>query len=825
MERYICIHGHFYQPPRENAWLEHIEPQDSAYPFHDWNERIAAECYMPNGTSRILDDEGNVEKITNNYAHISFNFGPTLLAWLQEKEPATYRSILDADKESQRRFSGHGSAIAQAFNHTILPLSTARDKYSQILWGIRDFEHRFGRKPEGMWLPETAVDLEVLDIMAKFGIRFTILSPHQAKRTRRLRSRVWRDASGGGVDPSTPYVVRLPSKRRIAVFFYDGPISHAIAFERLLDRGEQLSARLAAAFSEGHAWPQIVHVATDGETYGHHHKYGEMALAYALRHIESNNVAKLTNYSEYLQKHPPVMEAEIRERTAWSCAHGLGRWNSNCGCNSAGHPDWNQHWRAPLRAAFDWLRDTIAAPFEAMSRTLLKDPWKARNDYISVILDRTPENVDRFFKKHSNRRLTPEESVTVLKLMEMQRHAMLMYTSCGWFFDELSGLETTQVIQYAARTLQLYEEISGCSLETSFLSRLSLAKSNIPEHKDAQVIYENVIRPAMVDRRKVAAHYALSSLFKRYADEGRVYCYEVRRLDFHLGEAGRSKFAAGRIRVTSRITHESEMFSFGAVHIGEQFINAGVRESMGERAYMMLKRDLADAFNRGDFSELMRTLDRHFGESTYSLRSIFQDDKRTILDMIMKSALTETETMYRQLFERHGSIMRLVSDLGAPLPRVFSIASEIVLNTNLRSALANPATLDFAHIRTLIRQALANNTPLEADTLAFTYRDTICQLSEQLLRNPLDLELMKTVEEFAEVRRSLPFDVSVWRSQNYYYTMLQNVFPEQVERALHGDAAAQEWTKHFVVLGRSLAMKVDYPVIRRVRTASAAVAR
>src|SRR6266850_8392222 len=294
MERYICIHGHFYQPPRENAWL-------------------------------------------------------------QDKEPATYRSILDADKESQRRFSGHGSAIAQAFNHTILPLSTARDKYTQILWGIRDFEHRFGRKPEGMWLPETAVDLEALDIMAKLGIRFTILSPHQAKRTRRLRSRAWRDASGGGVDPSTPYLVRLPSKRRMAVFFYEGPISNAIAFERLLDRGEHFSARLASAFSEGRAWPQIVHVATDGETYGHHHKYGEMALAYALHHIESNNVAKLTNYSEYLQKHPPVHEAEIWDRTAWSCSHGVERWNSNCGCNSGGHPEWNQEWRAPLRQALDWL--------------------------------------------------------------------------------------------------------------------------------------------------------------------------------------------------------------------------------------------------------------------------------------------------------------------------------------------------------------------------------------------------------------------------------------------------------------------------------------
>ena len=374
MDRYICIHGHFYQPPRENAWLEFVELQDSAYPFHDWNERISAECYAPNGTSRILDGYRNIVKISNNYAQISFDFGPTLLAWMAENEPETYRTILEADKESQQRFSGHGSAIAQAYNHTILPLSHSRDKYTQILWGIRDFEFRFGRKPEGMWLPETAVDLEVLDILAGFEIRFTILSPYQAKRTRKLRGRGWRDASGGLIDPSMPYSVRLPSGRRIAVFFYDGPISQAIAFEHLLEKGENLAGRLQSAFSDSRTWPQIVHIATDGETYGHHHKQGEMALAYALHHIESNNLAKLTNYGEYLERHPPTHQAEIWERTAWSCVHGVERWNSNCGCNSGGYPNWNQEWRTPLRQAFDWLRDRAAARFEVNGRLIFKDP-------------------------------------------------------------------------------------------------------------------------------------------------------------------------------------------------------------------------------------------------------------------------------------------------------------------------------------------------------------------------------------------------------------------------------------------------------------------
>src|SRR5215813_13343349 len=313
MERYICIHGHFYQPPRENAWLEFVELQDAAYPYHDWNERISAECYAPNGMSRILDGDRNIEKITNNYAHISFNFGPTLLAWMAEKAVRAYKTVLDADKESQHRFSGHGSAIAQGYNHAILPLCNGRDKYTQVLWGIRDFEHRFGRQPEGMWLPETAVDLETLDILAGFWIRFTILSPYQAKRTRKLRGRAWKDAGGGKIDPSMPYQVRLPSGRRIAVFFYDAPISQAIAFERLLEKGETFAGRLLSAFSDARPWPQIVHIATDGETYGHHHKQGDMALAYALHHIESNKLATITNYGEYLERHPPAYEAEIWE--------------------------------------------------------------------------------------------------------------------------------------------------------------------------------------------------------------------------------------------------------------------------------------------------------------------------------------------------------------------------------------------------------------------------------------------------------------------------------------------------------------------------------
>jgi alpha-amylase/alpha-mannosidase (GH57 family) len=812
MERYICIHGHFYQPPRENAWLEYIELQDSAYPFHDWNERITAECYAPNGMSRIIDGESQILKITNNYAHISFNFGPTLLAWLAEKEPETYRSIIDADKESQQHFSGHGSGMAQSYNHTILPLSTGRDKRTQIAWGLRDFEHRFGRKPEGMWLPETAVDLEVLDLLAQHGIKFTILSPYQAKRTRRLRGRAWRDASGGRVDPSMPYEVRLPSGKRIAVFFYDGPISQAIAFERLLERGENLAGRLTSAFSDARNWPQIVHIATDGETYGHHHKRGDMALAYALHHIESNNLAKLTNYAEYLDRHPPTHEAEIWERSAWSCAHGVDRWMSNCGCNSGGHPNWNQEWRAPLREALDWLRDTIAPRFEEKSREIFRDPWAARDAYINVVLDRSPENVERFMNEHATHKWNEGETILALKLMEMQRHAMLMYTSCGWFFDELSGIETTQVIQYAARTIQLYQEIFGDSLEPMFLDRLELAKSNIPEHKDGRVIYEKFVKPAMIDREKVAAHYALLSLFEQQLLETKVYCYRVRLEDLQASEAGRAKLIVGRARITSEITSESDMLSFGALHLGDHLMNCGVGIYAGEEKYDNLKRELSEPFSRADFSQVIRILDRHFGESTYSLRSIFRDDQRKTLNLVMRSAISEAESAYRQLYETHAPMMRFITDLNVPAPGAFSMAAEFALNSSLREAFEDPANLDLARVNTLLDEARRDDIALDGETLGFAMRRAIKRLSEKLLTNPDDIELIKNLEAAAALARSLPFEVNVWRAQNNYYQMLQNSYPQWVQKLSQGDPAAKDWIEHFVGLGRNLSVKVDEPV-------------
>jgi len=803
MERYICIHGHFYQPPRENAWLEAVELQDSASPYHDWNERVTAECYAPNGASRILDGEGRIAQIVNNYARISFDFGPTLLAWMEEKAPEAYRSILEADRESQKNYSGHGSALAQAYNHIIMPLANRRDKQTQILWGIRDFEHRFNRPPEGMWLPETAADLQTLDLMARLGIRFTILSPYQAKEVRRFRGRNWIDVSGGRIDPSRAYALRTPSGHRMNLFFYDGPISGAVAFEQLLASGEHFAQRLMSGFSEERNWPQLVHIATDGETYGHHRRHGDMALAYALRYIQNQESVRLTNYGAFLENHPPTHEVKIFENSSWSCAHGVERWRSDCGCRSGMNPGWNQAWRAPLRDALDWLRDHLARSYEENGRHLFRDPWKARNDYISVILDRSPQNLDRFLSRHASHELREAERITAVKLLEIQRHALLMYTSCGWFFDEISGIETVQIIQYAGRAIQLAEEVFGASLEAPFLERLERAKSNLPEHRDGRLLYEKFVKPARVDLKKVSAHYAIRSLFEPYEEHDRIYCYSVDREDYQSAEVGKMKMAVGRARFTSRITGESAQLTFGVLHLGDHNLNGGVRDFRGPEAYQALIREVTEAFSRADFAEVIRVLDREFGGDIYSLRSLFRDEQRKILNRIIEDTLAEAEAAYRQLYENHAPLMRFLSELWIPLPKSFQGAAEFYLNTSLRRALeAEP--FDRARIAALLEEAKGLRVPVEGISLGYSLKTMIDHLAEQLRGQPTELSLLQQFEVMVGLARSLPFEVDLWKAQNIFFDLQRQVYPDLRERAEKGDEEAKIWVGNFLSLAEKL---------------------
>ncbi|HXI13246.1 MAG TPA: DUF3536 domain-containing protein [Thermoanaerobaculia bacterium] len=802
---FLCIHGHFYQPPRENPWLDAVELEDSAYPYHDWNERITAECYAANGSSRILDRNDTIEKIVNNYSKISFDFGPTLLSWLETRSPETYRAILDADLASQLQFSGHGSAMAQAYNHMILPLANQRDRRTQVIWGIRDFESRFRRKPEGMWLPETAVDTATLEIVADEGIRFVVLEPHQALRKRSIGEHDWTELQGSEIDPSVPYDVALPSGRKLAAFFYDGPISRAVAFENLLARGEGFAERMAGAFSASRGRAQLVNIATDGETYGHHHRRGDMALAYALDYVEKTGLARLTNYAEFLQLFPPTEQIEVRENTSWSCIHGVERWRSDCGCHTGGAEQWSQRWRGPLRESLDWLRDVIAPLFEQAGQELLADPWAARDRYVDVLLDRSLANVIRFFDENARGPLTPEQRVRVLELMELQRHTMLMYTSCGWFFNDLSGLETVQILEYAGRAIQLAEKLFDRKVEDDFLERLSEARSNIVERGNGRDIYLKSVKPAAVELSRVAAHYAIDSLFRSYPPVSSVYSYEITREVCDVLEAGRARVMVGRVNVVSTVTRESQRFTFGLMYLGDLHLTGGVRIYEAE-AHEVLRHALSDPLTVTDFTSVMRILETHLGKLTFSMRTVFHDEQRRILASICNATLSEAEAAFRQLHDRYLPLMRYHVELGVPLPKVLSVAAEFDLNLLLRRALENP-DLPIDLIDSLMNKVKMENVVVDRTSLSFALKQNLGMMVESLLEGPENLADIQRLEAAVALAKRLPFEVDLWKVQNAYYGLSRATVPLLVNRSEQGDSFASDWLSTYQRLGEKLAIR------------------
>jgi hypothetical protein len=548
---------------------------------------------------------------------------------------------------------------------------------------------------------------------------------------------------------------------------------------------------------------QLVHIATDGESYGHHHSHGEMALAYALHYLESNQLARLTNYGEYLANHPPTMEVELHESSSWSCPHGVDRWRRHCGCNSGGRPGWNQHWRKPLRQAFDWLRDRLAPEFENRARTFFRDPWAARDDYVKVILDRSDENLQSFFDQHACRALGQDEWVTCLRLLELQRHAMLMFTSCGWFFDELSGIETVQTIQYAGRALQLARDLLELDLEGQFLDILARARCNIPEHGNGRRVYDMFVRPAIVDREKVGAHYAVSSVFETYPDQARIYSFTCTREHQHVLEAGRYRLVMGRAQIRFEITRNADVLSYGILHLGDHNLNCGVRVYQGPAAYELLTQEMSEAFGRADFAQIIRLMDRHFGESNYSLKTLFRDQQRKILNQILASSQEDVESRLRQITDAYTPLLRFLEDLGAPLPAALHAASNFILNADLRRQFESD-DFDPARVRQILANSRSSRVELNWPSLAYVAQGNLERCMLSLAASPDDTALLSRTADVAALARELPFELNLWKTQNTYYEMLRDVRPARLLASESGDAAAAEWLSHFQSLGDQL---------------------
>ncbi len=765
-KRFVCIHGHFYQPPRENPWLEAVEIQDAAFPYHDWNEKITAECYAQNSRSRILGSEARIINIVNNYEFISFNFGPTLLSWMSGYSPETLRWIVEADRLSFQKYNGHGNAIAQVYNHAIMPLASARDKETQVKWGIADFRYHFGRQPEGMWLPETAVDTATLEALAAAGIRFTILAPRQAKQCRAFDQKKWKSLDGN-VDPGIPYICRLPSGREISIFFYHATISHAVAFERLLGSGDQFYNRFLSAFDWDKDSTQLVHMATDGETYGHHHRFGDMALAYALDQIEKDPRVEITNYGRFLERYPPQWEVVIHENSSWSCVHGIERWRSDCGCHT-GHPEWHQKWRTPLRQALDSLKEKLDRLFESKGAQYFRDPWAARNSYIDVILDRSVESVERFFKQVGKGLVTRESMVTALELLEMQRHAMLMFTSCGWFFDEISGLETTQILKYACRAIQL-----GCLLgqefEGEFVRDLEKAPSNLQKYGNGRGVWEKAVTPDMIDLERVLAHYAISSIYREHVEQDKVYCFDTTRHDLEVSSRNTSDLAVGRLAASCQLILEEKNMTYAVLHFGGLDFHCALRTSGSPEEYEELKKQLFESFEGGSLGDVYSIMLKEFPGKAYRLKDIFVEERRRLIEIALKPRLEEYDEVFERLAKQDESTISSLAALSYPIPRQMLVAISNGLDRRLiRAIQALPSVEAFEEVNSLWKYGQSWNYRPQREKLA---RLLTLKLEEILeaLRRPIDpVQVLRSADEVLEVAKIYGITLNLWRSQNLF---------------------------------------------------------
>ena len=716
---YITIHGHFYQPPRENPYLNAIERQESAAPFHDWNARIHNECYRPNAFSRIERRDGKIVKIVNNYEYMSFNMGPTLLSWIEVHDRNTYQAILDADKRSADRLNGHGNAIAQVYNHIIMPLANWRDKLTQIRWGKADFTKRFGREPEGMWLAETAVDYETLEALALEGIKFIVLAPSQAQRCRPIPTKdnanpAWQEVGGAQIDPTRPYRCYLRRHNNISsnvselgqfhlpantdayidVFFYDGPISRDMGFGDLLGSSSNFAKRLSQAVRNDHRQHQMVSVATDGETFGHHKHFTEKTLSYAFVEEFPQRGWTVTNYAHYLSLFPPTWEAELKSVTAWSCAHGVDRWQGGCTCGGEGS-GYQLVWRKPLRDSLNWLRDRLATVYVDIGRKYFNDPWEARDRYIEVLQYSLRDDVAehspvlaKFFEEQCGNKVTSSsQKIDALRLLEMQRHALLMFTSCGWFFEELSRPETVQILRYAARAIELAADVAGVLLEDEFIQRLGKAPSNIPSIKEGESLYRQQVVTNRITLGQVAAQYALSSTLGNYGRSQQIYCYQIQQQDYQLQRIGSMSLAIGQINLVSRITQESVNYIFAVLHLGGDDFHCCIQNFTGRREYEEIKATLFKVLKQANTAAVILAMASNFSGEQFNLHHLFAEERHRILRLLADETLTRLDQLYEQVYRDNYGILISFRRDDLPVPPELQVAADIVLNNRLTEEL------------------------------------------------------------------------------------------------------------------------------------------
>ena len=810
-EVFLTVHGHFYQPPRENPWLEAIEQQDSALPFHDWNERINNECYNPNSVSKIVNSKNQILNVVNNYEYISYNFGPTLLSWMEEFAPLAYERVIKADINSRRAHNGHGNAIAQVYNHMIMPLANERDKQTQVKWGIKDFEYRFGRKPEGIWLAETACDDDTLRVLVENGIKFTILSPYQAQKIRKEGEKTWQDVSWGNIDParSYRYYIKSAPGKYIDLFFYDGAISRSVAFDELLTDGNKFVNRLKDGISDLRNYPQLVNIATDGESYGHHTKFGDMALAYAMKLRVKDAGFTVTNYAEYLEKYKSDWEVEIKPVSSWSCSHGVGRWSDDCGCSTGGHPGWNQKWRKPLRQALDYLRDEMTTLYHKQGKKFFKNPQETRDNYISVIMDRSDISVKNFQDEYFLDDLTDEQKVKAMELLEIQRQAMLMYTSCGWFFSEISGIETVQIMKYAARVMQLAKSFMKKDLETPFLEILNEAKSNIPEFGTGKDVYEKFVKPSIVTSKQIVSLWAISSLYTDIEDEENVYCYKINKHSYKSVTKGNSKLVIGHIEVESKVTLEKSNMIFALLQFSGGDFHCAIKEYSDD--FETIQKELVRTYLVSPLTEIIRTIDNYFGKEYFTLKDIFIEERRKILQTMLKGKLQIFANTYESMYdEGKGSIYQMQT-LGLDIPKEFKISAQYVLTKQFNELFIESRGFLDADI---IQQASDLNFEAKRIGIEIDKEPTSKIFSKKIAQNinrlsyALDLQQVDATLDLLDCIAKLEIKVDIAEAQSYYFSKIVANMEEIIQKI--SCQADRDLIVMLFEIGEDLNINMDY---------------
>jgi alpha-amylase/alpha-mannosidase (GH57 family) len=790
---YVTVHGHFYQPPRENPYLGKIERQPSANPYHDWNERIYYECYRPNAFARILNDRGEVIDIVNNFEYLSFNIGPTLMSWLEKYDPEVYQRIIEGDRHSCQRLNGHGNAIAQAYNHIILPLANDRDKYTQIRWAKADFRSRFQREPEGIWLAETAIDYATVKVLIEEGIRFTILAPSQAERCRPLPTKddpdpEWHEVGGSQIDPTRPYRCFIEDGRYIDIFFYDGPISRDMGFSELLKTGDRFVNRIGQAIKGDSRPAQLISVATDGETFGHHKGGTEKCLAYVFTLDFPYRGWTVTNYAHYLSLHQPTWEVVLKPVTAWSCSHGVDRWQDNCGCGGGG--TWHQKWRKPLRDSLNWLRDKLSDIYEQIGYKFFSDPWLVRDEYIRVIRHRERENVVQFLTQYQSHSLTSEEQIDALRLLEMQRHTLLMFTSCGWFFEEISRPEGVQILHYAFHALELAGEVAGVHLKEEFLSRLAKAPSNVETFGNGAEVYRQLVAPAQINFEQVAAHYAIGSLFTTYSQQEQVYCYAAKQLDYQKQQMGSLTLAIGQVELTSEITWENHLFVFAVFHLGGWDFHCCIRPFTGRLAYTQLKNQLFDTLKQGSVAQTILVMNQLLGDRSFGLQHLFAEERQRIMGQLAEKTKKHLDQLYTQVYRENYSILLAFQREELPVPQELQVAAEVALSHRCLQTISALAKED--------KEQEIDNHLAELEAIAIEANHLKCQLNipeakqilEQLILrslwqllydgDPTTLETdLQRLIQMIDLGNHLHLGLFLDRAQEiYYYCLKQRIIPE-----------------------------------------------